>query len=243
MAIAYAIGELHELKPVPVSLIDHPGLMIVGRAQCGKSWTLAAIGEAIMARFSPAEAQLTIIDPKTGPLSKLIAPEYVHAYAYEQDQIDEALTHLAREILLPRRPPAGLDQQQLRDLKPWEGPRHFVLIDDVQDLRPAISYPGPPKDPVGAALWKLMESPRNIGLHVFTTRNGNWATMEMDPWVRFQRAAKNPTLYMDNAPHERITQTIRAQALPPGRGLFVTNDSEAEGILVGIPASMIANDH
>lgn len=53
----------------------------------------------------------------------------------------------------------------LRALKPWEGPRHFVLIDDVQDLRPAQSYPQKP--PVGAALWKLMERARQVGLHVF----------------------------------------------------------------------------
>ncbi|GAT07621.1 type VII secretion protein EccCa [Mycolicibacterium novocastrense] len=241
LSIAFAIGEQHELRPVPISLRDHPGMMIMGRQGCGKSSTLMAIGEAVMDRFSPDEARLTIIDPKVGPLQNLIAPEYVHAYAYEQDEIDEVITHLAREILLPRRPPTGLSQEELRALKPWEGPRHFVLIDDVQDLRPAQSYPGPPKDPVGSALWKLMESPRAIGLHVFTTRSGNWATMEMDPWVRYQRAAKVAMLYMDNDPQQRISQTIRAQALPAGRGLLMTDDTSAEGVLVGIPSSMSAN--
>ena len=34
---------------------------------CGKSLSLVAIGEAVMSRFSPEEAQLTLIDPKAAP--------------------------------------------------------------------------------------------------------------------------------------------------------------------------------
>jgi DNA segregation ATPase FtsK/SpoIIIE-like protein len=114
-----------------------------------------------------------------------------------------------------------------------------VLIDDVQDLRPAQIHPAKP--PVGAALWKLMERGRQIGLHVFTTRNSsNFGQLEMDPWVKTQRAAKVPTLFMDNDPQNKVNRMVRAQALPPGRGLLV-NDSEVEGVLVGVPSSMIHN--
>ena len=189
-----------------------------------------------MNRFSPEEAQLTIIDPKTGPLRDLDAPGYVRAYAYDQDEIDDVINELVGEVLLPRVPGKGLTQEELRALKKWEGARHFVLIDDVQDLRPEQAYPVKP--PVGAALWKLMERARQIGLHVFTARNsGNFATLEMDRWVKFQRSAKVPTLYMDNDPQNKVNQWVRVQALPPGRGLLVTNDTEVEGILVGVPAA------
>ena len=237
LSIAFAIGERHELRPVPLPLRESPGLMILGRQGCGKTMTLRAIGEAVMSRFSPEEAQLTLIDPKTAPhgLRDLHAPGYVRAYAYDQDEIDEVITHLAQQILLPRLPPKGLSQEELRALKPWEGPRHFVLIDDVQDLRPEQSYP--PKPPVGASLWKLMERARQIGLHVFTTRNSaNFATLPMDPWVRFQTSAKVAQLYMDNDPQNRINRAVRAQQLPPGRGLLVGADDDVEGILVGLPS-------
>ncbi len=237
LSIAFAIGERHELRPVPLPLRESPGLMILGRQGCGKTMTLRAIGEAVMSRFSPEEAQLTLIDPKTAPhgLRDLHAPGYVRAYAYDQDEIDEVITHLAQQILLPRLPPKGLSQEELRALKPWEGPRHFVLIDDVQDLRPEQSYP--PKPPVGASLWKLMERARQIGLHVFTTRNSaNFATLPMDPWVRFQNSAKVAQLYMDNDPQNRINRAVRAQQLPPGRGLLVGADDDVEGILVGLPS-------
>src|SRR5262249_27851271 len=179
----------------------------------------------------------TLIDPKTAPqgLRDLHAPGYVRAYAYDQDEIDLVITDLAQQILLPRLPPKGLSQEELRELKPWEGPRHFVLIDDVQDLRPAQSYANTP--PVGAALWKLMERARQIGLHVFTTRNSaNWATLQMDPWTRFQTAAKVSHLNMDNDPQNKINRLVRAQALPPGRGLLVNDDADVEGILVGLPS-------
>lgn len=236
LSIAFAIGERHELGPVPIKLRESPGLMILGRQGCGKTTALVAIGEAVMNRFSPQQAQLTLIDPKTAPhgLRDLHAPGYVRAYAYDQDEIDEVITELAQQILLPRLPPKGLSQEELRALKPWEGPRHFVLIDDVQDLRPAQSYPQKP--PVGAALWKLMERARQVGLHVFSTRSANWATMPMDPWVKSQTSAKVAQLYMDNDPQNRINRSVRAQTLPPGRGLLVGADGDVEGILVGYPS-------
>ncbi|RFZ42051.1 ESX-1 secretion system protein EccCa1 [Mycobacterium marinum] len=238
LSISFAIGERHELGPVPLRLRESPGLMILGRQGCGKTSALVAIGEAIMRRFGPEEAQLTLIDPKTAAhgLRDLHGPGYVRAYAYDQDEIDEVITELAQQVLLPRLPPKGLSQEELRALKPWEGSRHFVLIDDVQDLRPEQSYP--PKPPVGAALWKLMERARQIGLHVFTTRNSaNWATMPMDPWMRFQTSAKVAQLYMDNDPQNRINRLVRAQTLPPGRGLLAGADGDVEGVLVGLPSS------
>lgn len=239
LSIAFAIGERHQLGPVPIKLQESPGLMILGRQGCGKTTALVAIGEAVMSRFSPEEAQLTLIDPKTAPhgLRDLHGPGYVRAYAYDQDEIDEVITELARDILLPRLPPKGLSQEELRALKPWEGCRHFVLIDDIQELRKEQSYPAKP--PVGAALWKLMERARQIGLHVFTTRNSaNWATMPMDPWMRFQTSAKVAQLYMDNDPQNRINRFVRAQALPPGRGLLVNVDDAVEGVLVGLPSAL-----
>lgn len=242
LSIAFAIGERHQLGPVPLRLSESPGLMILGRQGCGKSLSLVAIGEAIMSRFGPEEAQLTLIDPKTAPhgLRDLHAPGYVRAYAYDQDEIDRVITELAQEVLLPRLPPKGLSQEELRALKPWEGTRHFVLIDDVQDLRPAQTQSYPATGPVGAALWKLMERARQIGLYVFTTRNStNWATLQMDPWWRYQTSAKVAQLYMDNDPQNKINRLVRAQALPPGRGLLVTDDSDVEGILVGLPSMAV----
>ncbi len=193
-----------------------------------------------MSRFSPEEAQLTLIDPKTAPhgLRDLHGPGYVRAYAYDQDEIDEVINELAQQILLPRLPPKGLSQEELRALKPWEGTSAFCAHRRCAGPAPGSELPAKP--PVGAALWKLIERARQIGLHVFTARNSsNWATLQMDPWRRFQNSAKVAQLYMDNDPQNRINRFVRAQALPPGRGLLISADGDVEGILVGLP-SMVA---
>lgn len=193
---AFPINRVNIDPPKPVRVAPNPPIALPER-EPRNIWVMigvpalivALIGTIVMLYVSGVrslatgqQAQLTLIDPKTAPhgLRDLHAPGYVRAYAYDQDEIDEVITELAQQILLPRLPPKGLSQEELRALKPWEGPRHFVLIDDVQDLRPAQSYPQKP--PVGAALWKLMERARQVGLHVFSTRNSaNWATMPMDP--------------------------------------------------------------
>nr|WP_313957380.1 type VII secretion protein EccCa [Mycolicibacterium llatzerense] len=248
-SIAWMIGERHELLPVPQMLDAHPGMMILGRKGCGKSTALMAIGEAITQRFTPEQARITIIDPNAGPLSGLSVDDWVRSYAYDQDTIDATLTELAQQIMLPRLPPPGLSRQELAELKPWEGPRHFVLIDDVHDLRPQMmghgeGFVGGVRPAAGAALWKLMEQSRRIGLHVFTTRNSSqFGVLEMDAWIKFQRAAKVPFLYMDNSPAERIAKNIRAQELPPGRGQLLIGDNDVEGVLVGVPTPMLGQFH
>lgn len=45
LSIAFAIGERHELGPVPINLRESPGLMILGRQGCGKTLSLVAIGK------------------------------------------------------------------------------------------------------------------------------------------------------------------------------------------------------
>jgi hypothetical protein len=42
---------------------------------------------------------------------------------------------------------------------------------------------------------------------------------------------------MDNDPQNRINRSVRAQALPPGRGLMVSADGDVEGVLVGMPST------
>ncbi|WP_143119600.1 hypothetical protein, partial [Mycobacterium avium] len=59
------------------------------------------------------------------------------------------------------------------------------------------------------------------------------------PWIRFQNSAKVAQLYMDNDPQNRINRNVRAQALPPGRGLLLSADGDVEGVLVGLPSTVI----
>ncbi len=124
-----------------------------------------------MSRFTPEQAQITIIDPKTTLIGKVRGP-HVRAYAYTADDIDEVIGTLA-ELLRDRLPPSGLTQEELLNRPWWKGPQHFVLIDDEQELRPNGVLG---RLAATAPLWRLIERSHEIGLHVIASRlPGNWA--------------------------------------------------------------------
>jgi len=139
------------------------------------------------------------------------------------------------EIMRDRLPPSGLTQEELLNRKSWEGPQHFVLIDDEQELRPngVLGKPA-----ATAPLWALIERSREIGLHVIASRlPGNWAGVSaMNPFLQKLTGSRAPTLFMDNDPATvKVFGRTSAQQLPPGRGLLVTTDGVIEGVLIGTP--------
>ncbi|ORW01712.1 type VII secretion protein EccC [Mycobacterium kyorinense] len=232
--IPFAVGE-SALQPVSLSMRRLPNLLVVGRQLCGKTTALAAIGQAIVSRLEPAQAQITIIDPKTSLIGQIRAP-HVRTYAYTPDHIDEVIADLA-QIMRDRLPPLGLSQDELLNRRGWDGPHHFVLIDDEQELRPHGEIGKPA---CTAPLWGLIERGREIGLHVIASRlPGNWAGVSvMNPFLQKMTNSRAPTLFMDNDPAAvKVFGRISAQQLPPGRGLLVTTDGAIEGVLVGAPES------
>ena len=230
--LPFAVGE-SALQPVALETGLLPNLLVIGRQGCGKTTTLAALGQAIAARLSPEQAQITIIDPKTTLIGKLGGP-HVRAYAYTADGIDAELAEVAA-IVRDRLPPSGLTQRELLIRPAWSGPHHFVLIDDEQELR-ASGAVGKPA--ATAPLWNLIERGRETGLHVFVTRlPGNWAGVSaMNPFIQKLTGSRAPTLFMDNDPQNvKVFGRTSAVQLPPGRGLLVANDGVMEGVLVGTP--------
>lgn len=230
--IPFAIGE-SALQPTYLPTRTVPSMLVLGRQLCGKTTTLAAFGQAVMSRFSPEQAQITIIDPKTSLIGKIRGP-HVRAYAYTADDIDAVIEELAA-MMRDRLPPSGLSQEELLSRSTWEGPHHFLLIDDEQELRPhgAIG-----KAAASAPLWGLIERSREIGLHVIASRlPGNWAGVSItNPFLQKMTSSRAPTLFMDNDPATvKVFARVSAQQLPPGRGLLVTTDGAIEGVLVGAP--------
>ena len=169
------------MQPVALPARAVPNMLVMGRQLCGKTTTLAAIGQAITQRFTPEQAQITVIDPKTTLIGKIRGP-HVRAYAYTADDIDAVIAELAAE-LRDRLPPSGLTQEELLNLKAWDGPRQFVLIDDEHELRPHNQVVKPAAT---APLLPLIERSRQIGLHVIAARlPGNWAgQVVMNPFLQ-----------------------------------------------------------
>jgi hypothetical protein len=159
---------------------------------------------------------------------------HVRAYGYTVDDIDQIIGDLA-QTLYQRLPPSGLSQEELLSRAAWEGPHHFVLIDDEQELRPNGVLG---KQAATAPLWGLIERSREIGLHVIMSRlPGNWAGVSvMNPFLQKMTSSRSPTLFMDNDPAAvKVFGRTSAQQLAPGRGLLVSTDGVIEGVLVGAP--------
>ncbi len=234
MNIPFAMGE-SALAPVVLPAGLTPHLLVVGRQGCGKTTALAAIGQSIAAQLGPEQAQITIIDPKTALIGALGGPA-VRAYAYTPEEIDDVLAELAG-VLSERLPPSGLTQRELLARRGWQGPHHFVLIDDEQELRPAGAVGRPAAT---APLWNLIERGREVGLHVIAARlPGNWAGVSaMSPFLQRLTGARSATLFMDNDPQTvKVFGRTSAQQLPPGRGILVTGDGTMEGVLVATPGT------
>ena len=108
-----------------------------------------------------------------------------------------------------------------------------LLLNDVNMLPPGGQY----NDEHGAApILDLIPRASEIGFHVFATRHtGNWdAVSMMDPFVSRMRASRAPILFMDNDGDTcKIVGRIKAQHLPPGRGILLSPDEQREGVLVG----------
>jgi type VII secretion protein EccCb len=230
--VPFAIGE-SALQPVAMTTRQAPNMLVVGRQGCGKTSALAAIGQAITARLSPEQAQITIVDPKTSLIGR-IPDRNLRAYAYTPDDIDRVLEEVAG-MIRHRLPPPGLTQDELLARPRWTGPHHFVLIDDEHELR-AGGLVG--KQAATAPLWNLIERGREVGLHVIAARlPGNWAGVSaMNPFLQKLTGSRAPTLFMDNdAQTVKVFGRTSAQQLPPGRGLLVTTDGLMEGVLVATP--------
>ncbi len=98
---------------VSADLSASPGLMILGRQGCGHG--AGDHRQAVMNRFGAAGAT-PLIDPKRLRTVTRSARPWVCARVcpYDQNEIDGVITELAQQILLPRLPPKGLSQEELR---------------------------------------------------------------------------------------------------------------------------------
>ncbi|AYE99556.1 type VII secretion protein EccCb (plasmid) [Mycobacterium paragordonae] len=234
--VPFAIGET-ALQPISLDLQSSPNFLAVGRKGCGKDELLVSLGRAVMARFAPSEVQITIIDPKASLTGRIDGPHVVK-YAYEQTDIAETLTELSA-MLNARLPEGGLSQAALRELaqRGFQGPRQLLIVNDAHAIAESGPYGGEPGlKPILAPMSRAAE----IGFHVFAARHpGTWETISaMDKFVLAMRNSRAPMLFMDNDGETcKIVGRVRAQALPPGRGILLIED-QREGILVGL-----GNDH
>ncbi|MEV1329575.1 type VII secretion protein EccCa [Micromonospora costi] len=204
-----------DLRPVVLDFAAEPHFVVFGDAECGKSSFLRALAATIVARFTPEQARVILVDYRRSLLGAIATDHligYGTAAAHTADLVESAAGYLARRIAGPEVTP-----QQLRDRSWWSGPELFVLVDDY-DLVAAG-----PANPL-RALEEYLPQARDVGLHlVLARRSGGAGRAQYEPIVQRLRELSTAGLVMAGSPDEGpLVGSVRPGPLPPGRGRLVT---------------------
>ncbi|RRD46192.1 type VII secretion protein EccCa [Tessaracoccus sp. OH4464_COT-324] len=213
--IPWAIDEL-ELEPVFLDPRHDAHLAIIGGPECGKTTILRTLVHGIVARYTPKEAKIAIVDYRRTLLGELDSEHVIGYYASASAATDN-LRQLA-EALRRRLPGPDVTQQQLRDRSWWTGGEVFVVVDDYELVAT------PSGNPL-AAFADLVNQAGDIGLHIIVARSSGGASRSVfgDPIIAKMREQISPGLVMSGSKDEgKLFGDVVGSRMPPGRGTLVT---------------------
>jgi S-DNA-T family DNA segregation ATPase FtsK/SpoIIIE len=205
-----------DLEPVWHDFALHPHLTVIGDSGSGKSAVLRLVAQAIMSRYTPATAQVLIIDTRRALLE--MVPEQYRAGAAYTGQAGGLLVRNLATQLRDRLPGPEITTARLARRDWWTGPEYYILVDDY-DLLLSGRGLGPLDE-----LVDLLPQATDIGLHVVLTRAAAGSSRtSMDSIVRRLQESNTPDLALSVPPNELpLLNGQRGRPFPPGRGQLVT---------------------
>ncbi|HEX4061155.1 MAG TPA: type VII secretion protein EccCa [Streptosporangiaceae bacterium] len=214
--VPFGLDE-NTLSPVMLDFSNDPHFVVFGDTECGKSNLLRVIAEAVVARQTPEQARLIVIDYRR---SLLDVADTEHRIGYAaSSSAATALIADATEALVKRLPPADLTPAQLRSRSWWSGSDLYLIVDDY-DLVTGLANPLQP-------LIDLIPQARDIGLHVVLARSAGGSGRAMfEPVLQRLREMGSPALVMSGNKDEGVVFGVKPQSLPPGRGYMSSRRAE-----------------
>ncbi len=220
--------EESELRPIGISFVQQPHLLILGDSECGKTAVLRTICRELLRTTTAAQAQLFIIDFRRSLLG-VVEPgsDHLGGYHASADTLDAVLPHLA-DRLRARVPPRNATLAQLRTRSWWSGPEVYLVIDDYDLVVTDRSNPLIP-------LVEFVSQSKDLGLHLVVARRGGGAVRAMfEPLLAGVRDAGCMALLMSGSPDDGpMFGSVRQSAMPPGRGTLITRRSSPQVVQVG----------
>ncbi|MFC7648185.1 type VII secretion protein EccCb [Streptosporangium lutulentum] len=205
------------LSPIMLDFDIDPHFVVVGDTESGKSNLLRLITEGLVARRTPQEAMMIVVDYRRSLLDSA-ATEHRIGYA-ASGTAAAGLINDARAALLKRLPPADLTPDQLRARNWWQGSDLYIVVDDY-DLVATSSNPLLP-------LAELLPQARDIGLHLILSRAmGGIGRAMFDPVIQRIKEMASPAVVLSGNKDEGfVFGNVRPHPLPAGRGYFVDRKS------------------
>ncbi|GLZ81799.1 type VII secretion protein EccC [Actinorhabdospora filicis] len=211
--LPFAVNESH-LAPVGLDFANEPHLMVFGEGESGKTNVLRAIAAQLVAKHTPQEVRLVVVDYRRSLLGE-IDDDRLTGYVATQKAAAELLGGV-REALKHRMPGPDVTPEQLRARNWWTGPELYVLVDDYDII--AGQSPNPVHN-----LVELLPQARDVGLHLIVARrSGGLGRAMYDPVLQRLKELQAPGLILSGDRDEgAVLGNVRPSQQPPGRGTLV----------------------
>ncbi|WP_067172428.1 type VII secretion protein EccCa [Microtetraspora niveoalba] len=212
LRIPIGIDE-NTLSPVMLDFDTDPHFVVVGDTESGKTNLLRLVTESLVARRTPQEAMMIVIDYRRSLLDSAVTDHRI-GYAASGPAAAELIND-ARNALHKRLPPADLTPEQLRARNWWRGSDLYIVVDNYE-LVATSSNPLLP-------LAELLPQARDIGLHLVMSRAmGGLGRAMFDPLIQRIKDMASPAVVLSgNRDEGFLFGNVRAHPLPPGRGYHV----------------------
>jgi len=207
--------EETQLMPWYVDLLSgEPHFLVLGDSESGKTNFFRVWMTALRQRYGSDQVRFSIVDFRR-TLLDCAEGEHVFAYAFSPPLVKDVLDKLKKELEGRMLIGADFSIEALRQPKRWDGPQHFLFIDDY-DI--AVTPTNNPFLPFA----DLLSQARDIGLHVIIGRRVAGAARAFDQFMQRIKDTGTLGLILSGEPQEGVLLgTQKASIFPPGRGYFV----------------------
>ncbi|WP_416876306.1 type VII secretion protein EccCa [Kitasatospora sp. SC0581] len=212
--VAFGVDEA-ELAPVFVNFETDPLFIVFGDTESGKSAVLRMLIKQITERYTPDQAGIVVGDYRRALLGT-VPPEYLVEYAAAQPAM-AAIVDMLRGACSRRLPGPDVTAEQLRNRSWYSGKDMFVIVDDYELVATSSGNPLAP-------LAEFLPFARDIGLRVIVARSAGGAGRSLyEPVLqRMRELGGQGVILSGNRDEGALLGTVKPQALPPGRAVFVS---------------------
>ncbi|MCR6484982.1 type VII secretion protein EccCb [Amycolatopsis sp. OK19-0408] len=203
------------LQPVYLDFNAEPHFYAFADGESGKTNLLRQIARGIAERYTPKEAVILLVDYRRTMLGYLQGDALL-GYAVSSTQLEGMISDV-HGSMQRRLPGPDITQEQLRNRSWWTGPELFILVDDYDLVATSTSNPLRP-------LAEFLPQAKDVGLHLVVVRRAGGGSKALyDPIIGKLREVAQPGLVMNGSREEgALVGTVRAGAMPPGRGTLVS---------------------
>jgi S-DNA-T family DNA segregation ATPase FtsK/SpoIIIE len=217
VSLKLALGQDEEtLGTVWHDFSRTPHLVAVGDTESGKTNLLRLVADSVIARYTPAEARILVVDYRRG-LVDAVPEEYRLGHAVALEALKQLVGGSAK-ALRTRVPGQEITPARMRQADWWTGPRLFVLVDDYD-----MVGGGTVMDHPFAPLFEHLALGHELGLHVVVARSATGAGRGLnDQLLRRLDEVNTPGILMSCSPSEGyVFGNVKPRVLPPGRALHI----------------------